>query len=350
MWGEVKFWFSRYKTWVFVGLGFIVLTLIFLLVSSFSADSDRQMAQQVQQVEETQQVIEEQQVELLGNSVFSDKVNDLPTESDITSFLDTQDWVSDDGDYIAEQSMDKIEEEYGLPVRLLAEEGYLLSDTMSADQRVIVQLRQEQLLFAYGELGEDEIVSILVDDYASIGLPKPVFNVRKYLGQRVTLENYTYGIFNSEEYEPSDNLIFSHSTHTGEIEVAYVVGDEVNLGDVTLVGGYVAKGRHEDTGSKTLYAYLIFKPNQTMTGQEYADAVQGLDIQLNNSELTSKEAVDEVVPEIPNVFKVQMLDGLFYYSDDDGYDSNDDVTLDINNQDITITVAGTNFEVPVETK
>lgn len=350
MWGEVKFWFSRYKTWVFVGLGLVGITLLFLLISSFSANEDRQMARQVQEVEETQQVIEEQQVELLGNGAFSSEVNALPTESIVTSFLDEQEWVNDTGDYLSERSMDKIEEEYGEPTRILAQEGYLLSDGMTADQRVIVQLKQEQLLFAYGDIDESDLVSVVVEDYASVGLPKPIFNVRKYLGQRVSLENYTFGIFNSEEYEPSDNLLFSHSTHTGEIEIAYIVDEEVNLGDVTLIGGYVAKGQHETTGGKTLYAYLLFKPNRVMTGQEYSEAIKELDIQLNNSELSFREDVDEFVEELPSVFKVQMTDGLFYYTDEDGYDSNDAVTLDINNKNVAISVAGTNFEVPVETK
>lgn len=349
LWGEIKFWFDRYRAWVLVGLGFIVLTLAFLLISRFSADSDRQMARQAEEVEEVQEVIQEQQFEILGDSRFSEEVNALPTETEIISFLETKQEELGDNNYLSNQAMELIREEFGDATRNLAEEGYILSDTMTAENRVIVQLFQEQLLYAMGQLEDEDVLTFISFETGGFGIPKPLYEVRKPLGEGVRITNYTIGVFNMEEKEASETLLFAHSTHTGELDMAYTIPEGENLGDVSLVGGYVAKGGI-DTGEKAIYAYLYFKPNYAMTGEEYANKLDELDVQINGFTVdteTTKDIGKELLVNIPMLTEVQMTDGFFNYTDSEGYNESDSVTLTINNKEIDIITSGIDFEYEI---
>lgn len=348
MWGEIKFWFDRYRIWFLVGIGFIVLTVVFLLISNFSADESRQMAQQAEEVEEVQEVIQEQQFEILGDSRFSQTVQDIPTEDELIKYLDSS-VEGEISSYTTQEMYNLIEEQYGDSVRSLAERGLILSDSMTADQRLIVQLHQEQVLSVLGEITEEELLSYTIPGEVSVGVPKTLYSIQKYLGQRVVVNNYKFGIRNYVEEEIGDYNIYTHSTHTGEIEVGYEITEPVDFGDVSLLTGYVAKGQNSQTGAKTLYTYLVFKPNKEMTGEEYLENIKGLDIQLNNSELSERrDGVEDVLTGDTKVLPVHIIDSLYYYGDIDGYDSNDPVTLTIEGKDIGLTIKGTDFEVDIE--
>lgn len=348
LWGEIKFWFDRYRAWVLVGLGFIVLTLAFLLISRFSADSDRQMARQAKEVEEVQEVIQEQQFEILGDNRFHQAVQDLPTEEELISYLDSS--VEGEIDsYTSEEMNILIGEQYGGAVRMLAREGLILSTSMTADQRLIIQLNQEQILISNGIITEEELLSYTIPGGVSIGIPKPLYSVQKYLGERIVINNHNFGIRNYEEVEIGEYSIYRHSTHNGEIEVGYVITEPVDFGDVSLLTGFVAKGQNSQTGAKVLYTYLVFNPNKEMTGEEYLETIKGLDIQLNHSELSERRDGEEVaLTGDTKVLPVHIIDSLYYYGDIDGYDSNDPVSLTIDGKDIGIAIIGTDFEVDIE--
>lgn len=349
MWGAIKFWASRYSRWILVGSGLVVLTLVFVLFTRFSTSDDKQMKDQAKQVEQTKEVVAKQEEEVLGDSNFSEGVKNIPTNKELIALLDTHTSELGEGVYTTEKAYDYIEEEFGSSVRTLAEEGYILSDEMTADQRLMVQLNQEQILFAYGDIEEDDLLSVTVEDEGAVGLPKTLYNLRQYLGQRLTLNRYTYGVFNEEEHDTDRYNIFHHSTHTGEVSVGYEITDSVDLGDITLIGGYIAKGQNEDSGDKAMYAYLNFKPNKKMTGKEYAEALESLNVQLNQAEeLSVIENGAEDLEYVPNVYPVQFTDSLYFYVSADGYDDTDEVSLSIDGKAIDFNVSGTDFESPIE--
>lgn len=350
MWGEIKFWANRYSKWILVGLGLVGLTLVFLLFSQFSASEDRQMKEQVKQVEQTQEVIEEQRQDVVGDKDVADAVKQLPTDSELIAFLDTHREALGEDVYTTDEAYSLIEEEFGKPTSLLAEQGYILSEGMTADQRLIIQLYQEQVLFSHGEINEEDLVSLTLDGSGSVGIPKTIYNARKYLGQRLTVNSYKYGIFNEAEYEADDYNIFSHDTSTGEINVGYDIPDSYKFGDVTLVGGYVAKGQNATSGEKSIYTYLVFKPNKTMTGKEYLDTIKELDIQINKSQPSERVDGDELLDESKNVYPVQIIDSLHFYGEEDGYNENDEVTLSIDGELIDLVVSGTSFESAIRDK
>lgn len=306
------------------------------------------MAQQAEEVEVVQEVIQEQQFEILGDSRFSQTVQDLPTEEELISYLDSS--VEGEIDsYTTKEMYSLIEEQYGRTVSKLAEEGFILSDSMTADQRLIVQLNQEQILAMLGDITEEELLSYTIPSGVSVGIPKTLYNVQKYLGQRIVINNYNFGIRNYEEEEIGDYNIYTHSTHTGEIEAGYVINEPVNLGDVEMLTGYVAKGQNSQTGAKTMYAYLVFKPNKEMTGEEYLETIKGLEIELNQSEPSERrDGEEEVLTGDTKLLPVHIVDSLYYYGDIDGYDSNDPVSLTIDGKDIVLTIMGTDFEVDIE--
>lgn len=346
MWGEIKFWFSRYKTWIFVGLGLVLSSLVFILVSRFGADADRQMEQQASEVKQVEEVVQEQAKEVVGETEFAKEVQAIPTEQDITAFLDGySEEIGGDGEYVTEEAYNLIEGEYGWDVRVLAEKGYIVSDIMSADQRVMIQLHQEIQLFNSGVISEEDLVSATSDGYMSVGVPKTLYEISKDLGQRIIISPYTYGVFDAT-YEPSDYILYSHLTDTGEVEMTYSIDEDYDLGDVSLVDGFVAKVTNEEEGD-ALYAYLIFKPNKKMTGSEYATALEGLDIQLNGNKTelyTLNEDGYGFLKTVNNILTVQFTDGVYYLGGDSGYSSEDEVALNVKGEEIGLTVAGIDFE------
>lgn len=348
MWGEVKFWLNRYKAWVFVIGGLGVLTLGFILFSRFSTDGDRQMARQAEQVEETREVVAEQQRDALGDSEFSEKVRNLPTESELIAFLDTHAEELGEDVYTNTEANDLIESEFGKPVRTLAEYGYIISDGLTADQRMIIQMYQEQVLLSWDEITQDELVSVIVDTPFNMGVPKAVYNPKNYLGQRLVVNSYSYGIFDAQEKEVSEFSLYNHDNSSGDISVGYNIEEPVNFGDIELVGGLVAKGTEGSTGQKAMYTYLVFKPTKKMSGAEYYDAIGALNVTLNGGKISFAEYGSSIKEDVPAVYPVQITDSVFYYVDEDGYDENDDVTLTVGGEDIPLTVVGTDFEIDIE--
>lgn len=340
MWGEIKFWVSRYSRWLFVGLGLVVMTLIFILVSRFSASDDRQMKKQVQQVEKTEEVVQEQQEDILGESQFAQAIQDIPTEKELIAFLDSQEYDSSDS-YTEEEAYDLIREEYGEGVEYLAENGYIISDAMTADQRTTVQLFQEEVFSIFEDLPEEELVAYTQTEGFVPGIPKTQSNVRKYLGQHMVVNSHIYELRGFEETEmPDEYSLMSLDTNEENVEVIYEVDDELDLGDITLTSGFLAKATNPEV--QYLVAYLVFKPNQPMTGEEYVKAIEGVDIKLNNSEPSERIDVQEGVFEDIDMtlLPVHRVDSLHFYGEEEGYDSNEDVTLTVNGKKVNISLQG----------
>lgn len=349
LWGEIKFWFDRYRTWFLVGIGFLVLTGAFLLISRFSSDTDRKLEQQAQQVEQVQQVVEEQQQELLGDSRFAQEVQSIPTESQLVDFVDSQ-IEGAVSSYTSEEVNELIEREYGLTVRLLAESGYILSDAMTADQRTMIQLYQEQALYSAGDIEEEDLVSVTIDVYGK-GIPKTEYNVSKYLGQRIMVDYYTYSILNLEEKEVPHNTLFTYDSSVGDITMTYNIAETINLGDVNLIGGMVLKGNREMFEDNIAQAYLIFQPTVNMTGEEFTETIENLDIRLNGFESIEIEFNQgDVLRTTNNVLTVQIVDGMFGFRDESGAeeDAFSEMNLEINGETIPLEVSGLDFEANIE--
>ena len=342
LWGEIKFWFDRYRTWVLVGLGFIVLTMAFLLISRFSTDSNRQMARQAEEVVQTQQVIQEQQEELLGESNFSQAVQDIPTENELMDYVDSQ-TEGEVNSYTSQRVYDLIEGEFGETVRILAENGYILSDVMTADQRTIIQLYQEQVLWLNGDVSQEDLVSLTIDEYG-VGIPKTSFNVRKYLGQQLSINNYKYTVMDAEEKEVPENAIYVYDSGYGDITMSYNIEETVNVGKVDIIGGFVLKADKDVVDINVTMAYLIYQPKDNMTGQEFIEELDNMEITVNGVEVSNKKYnPDGLVEQTPHILTVQMVDATYEFWDESEQDVFSEIKLEVNGKEVPLTVSGLDF-------